>query len=187
MLASLEPPRHLDGDGPLASLDGGFESMAVDPQPGVTAWTFGMPLCVHQGTDRATLESVEPTETVGSGFAELGTGVREFTPNPSHQPIISVEAWPPPVSYVPDVLRPVADFDVETQCGNGPDAPYTELLIGLGRVGLEGGGWKGIEVGYVVDGRHRVVALNHNILICGPDIADDCAVPPASPSSNAAP
>jgi hypothetical protein len=178
------PERHGDGDGPLVSLHGGFEAMAVEPVPDVSAWTFGMPLCVDAGTESVTLESVAPSTAVGSGFAVLGTAVREFTLTRQHTPIISVSAWPPPPDQVPDDLESVAGFAVRTPCDAGPSGPYTELLIGLGRIGTDGGGWKGIEVGYTAVGRHRVVVLNHNILICGPAVAADCGDPTsAEPTS----
>jgi hypothetical protein len=171
------PERHADGDGPLVSVNGGFEAMAVEPVAGVTAWTFGMPLCVEAGADAVTLESVTPSAAVGSGFVVLGTAVREFTLNQQHTPIISVSAWPPPHDQVPDDLAPVPGFSVWTACDAGRSGPYTELLIGLGKSGNDGGGWKGIEVGYTAADRHRIVVLNHNILICGPSVATECRDP----------
>jgi hypothetical protein len=165
-----QPPAvHSDGSGPLGSLGGpGHESMSVDPQ-GLRerSWTYGLRLCIAQGDDPATLQAVGPLTTLGSGFRFVGSGVRTFTPTSAHTPIISVDSYPPPASEVPDALAPVGGYAVETPCSNGPREPYTELLVGLAMQGDDGGGWKGIKVVYVVDGRSRAVTLDHDLLICG--------------------
>jgi hypothetical protein len=47
-------------------------------------------------------------------------------------------------------------------------SPYTELLLGFDHgTGSSGGGWRGIKVGYSAGGRHYVVSLGYDILICG--------------------
>lgn len=168
--------RHGDGEGPLGSYGGGFEAMKIDPiAAGGTSWTYGVGLCLVSGIEPAVLESVAPTKTVGHGFQFLGVGVREFTPTPGHLPIISVNTWPPPTSAVPDPLRAVHGFSVSTRCGQGPDARYTELLVGLGLVSADGGGWQGIEISYTVGGRHQILVMDHDLLICGASV--DCSVP----------
>jgi hypothetical protein len=169
------PERHADGDGQLASNEGGHEAMSVDRVPGVTSWTYGLRLCIGSGDAPAILESVSPGVAVGSGFRFLGAGVREWTPTSSHEAIISVAGWPPPASFVPDEIHDIPGFAVSTSCATGPRDPYTELLVGLGLVSADGGGWQGIEVGYHVGGRHRVLLLNHDLLICGASV--DCSVP----------
>jgi hypothetical protein len=47
--------------------------------------------------------------------------------------------------------------------------PYDELLVGIGRVtpSDDGGGWMGVDIGYSMGGRHYVVSLGYDILICG--------------------
>jgi hypothetical protein len=165
-----QPPAvHSDGSGPLGSLGGpGHESMSVNPQ-GMRerSWTYGLRLCIAQGDDPAILRQVGPLATVGTGFRLVGTGVRTFTPTTDHEPIISVDAYPPPASEVPDALAPIEGYAVDTPCNNDPRAPYTELLVGLAMQGDDGGGWKGIKVVYQVDGRTRTVTLDHDLLICG--------------------
>lgn len=172
------PERHADGDGPLASYEGGYEAMKVTRVPGVTSWTYGLRLCLESGDQPAILEAVEPAVTVGSGSRYLGSGVREWTPTSTHEPIIGVDGWPPPSSFVPDRVHEIRGFAVSTSCVNGPREPYTELLVGLGVVSSDGGGWRGIEVSYRVGGRHRVLLLNHDLMICGASV--DCSGPDES-------
>lgn len=172
--------RHPDGSGPLASRDGpGSETMAVDPTP-IAAWTFGLRLCVAETGASIVLRSVGPTTAVGSGFRFLGAGVREFQPTRDHTGIIAVDGYPPPSTFVPDPVAGVAGFRVRTPCANDPSAPYTELLVGLGRVSHDGGGWKGIDVVYESAGRRRVLAIDHNLLICGAAVASFCVIPGSS-------
>jgi hypothetical protein len=48
------------------------------------------------------------------------------------------------------------------------DIPVTELVLGFGRTSdASGGGWLGVDVGYNSNGRHHVVSLGYNFLICG--------------------
>jgi hypothetical protein len=153
LLLGAFPLSHADGAGPLASsARPGSESMCVDPSVGATEWTFGTRLCVQPGMAAATLRSIAPTKTVGTGWRLLGSGVRTFSPSESHMPIISVDGYPPPAQQVPDPIVPVASYRVTTQCSDDPAAPYTELLLGLARTGNDGGGWQGIEIDYDVDG-----------------------------------
>jgi hypothetical protein len=169
LILTQPPAVHADGAGPLGSLGGpGHESMSVDPLGAETrSWTYGLRLCIAQGDRPATLRRVAPLATLGSGFHEVGIGLRTFTPTPDHEPIISVDGYPPPPSEVPDALAEVDGYVVETACRNGPRDAYTELLIGLAADGDDGGGWKGIKVTYEIDGRTRTVTLDHDLLICG--------------------
>ena len=120
-----------------------------------------------QGASPPILETVNPMVTVGTGFRSLGTKMRTFTPTSTVTPIISTDGYPPPIDKVPGPLSDVESFAVTTPCSIDPLAPYTELLVGLGRDGSDGGGWKGIDVGYVVDGRPRTLEIDHDLLICG--------------------
>lgn len=175
--------RHSDGGGPLASLNGpGSETMAVDPNAAdhPTAWTYGLRLCAAEPGASIVLRSVAATSPVGSGFRFLGAGVREFLPGPDHTSIIGVDGYPPPSKFVPDPVAAVAGFPVRTPCTNDPAAPYTELLVGLGRTSDDGGGWKGIDVVYESGGRTRVLAIDHNLLICGAAVASFCVIPGSS-------
>lgn len=176
--------RHADGDGPLASLDQpGGSMMAVNPHvPGVVSWTFGVPLCLASGTSAPVIDSVGPTIAVGTGFQFLGASIRQFDPTASHTPIISTDGYPPPPDMVPDVLRDYHHFVVTTPCTHDPRATTTELLIGLGITSDDGGGWRGVDVGYTVGGRHRILAVNERLFICGTSVAQECAGPP-SPSN----
>ena len=155
----------------------GYEAFKADPASGVTSWTYGVPLCLMPGTGPAVLESVGPRSTLGSGFAFLGAGVREFTLTPEHTFIISTDPWPPPTSVVPDPMKAAPGLAVSgppcSQYQNG--SPYTELLIGLGWTSPDGGGWEGIEITYTVDGSRHVLVLDHDLMICGTSV--DCGSP----------
>lgn len=186
-LASLaltaSPEHHGDGQGPLASLDGpGSETMAVDPiaSANPTSWTYGLRLCLASGSDPAVISSIAPTASVGSGYQFLGAGIRQFLPTSDHTPVISLSAWPPPAGEVPDALSDTQGYAVTTPCADDPLAPYTELMIGLGLEGADGGGWQGIDIAYSVAGQHRVVSLDHNLFICGPSVAAHCSGPGSS-------
>ena len=172
------PERHADLEGPLGS-EGGYEAMKIDAVASrATSWTYGLRLCIYSGDEPAILESVSPTKSVGSGYRLLGVRLRAFTPTQDHSPIIGVDGWPPPVSEVPDPLEGVSGFAVSTRCEDGPYDPYTELLVGFGLVSTDGGGWQGIDVAYRIGGRHRVVFLNHDLMICGTSV--DCSIPGSS-------
>ena len=173
--------RHGDGEGPLGSYGvpgAGGEGMRVNPASGATSWTYGVDLCLDSGGQPAVLESVGPTVSVGSGYQVLGTGVREFDATPDHNGIISVDPWPPPTAQVPDPISPVAGFAVSTPCTHGAFGPATELLVGLAVTSADGGGWQGIEVSYTAGGRHHVLVLNHDLMICGQSV--DCSLPTGS-------
>jgi hypothetical protein len=171
--------RHGDGQGPLASLnESGSESMAVDPtRTGATSWTYGIRLCVQSSDVPAVVEGVAPTATVGDGFRMVGLGLREFDPSADHAPIISVDGYPPPRRDVPDTPASVPGFVVRTPCALDPTSRYTELLVGLERIGAAGGGWRGLDVTYTADGRRYVLAIEHDLLICGPAIPEFCHGP----------
>jgi hypothetical protein len=142
--------------------------MSVDPaRSDASAWTFGLRLCLAQTGQSAVIRQVGPAATLGSGFRDLGIGIRMFEPTLSHEPIISVPGFPPPTDKVPDSLANVSGFEVATPCTNTPRQQYTELLIGLGKIGDDGGGWKGIKVDYEVDGRSFTLLIDHDLLVCG--------------------
>jgi hypothetical protein len=179
----LPPERHLDGQGPLASLNssGPHGLTTVDPTQG-SVWTFGYRLCLAQGDQPAVIDSIGPTQTVGSGFKYLGSLIRTFDVQPGvdsvHEPIGAVHGFPPPPEYAPDYLRPAIGYPVAILCSSGQPSPpvtYTELLVGLAAVGTNGGGWLGIDVGYTVGGRHRIVSLGYDVLVCGPSTETECA------------
>ena len=66
--------RHADGGGPLASknIPDDWESFYAARVEGITSWTYGVPLCLAQGTTPAVITSVAPAATIGSGFTSLG-------------------------------------------------------------------------------------------------------------------
>lgn len=162
------PSSHGDGAGPLGSIaQDGHESMSTDASSGATSWTYGVRLCLAEGTAAPIVKSVTPTSTLGAGFKTLGTMVRTFTPSSVQTPIISVDGYPPAADDVPGPTEYVAGFEVTTPCANGPTEPYTELLVGLASVSPDGGGWLGITVAYSVDGKAYVLKLDHDLLICG--------------------
>lgn len=173
--ASRGPERHGDGAGPLGSYGSpGYEGMRVDPSNGTTTWTYGVALCLAEGDLPAILRGVEPLRTVGAGFEDLGSAVRTFTMSQDHTPIISVEGWPPPRDFVPDSTVPVIGAVVTNSCRADPsDDMYTELLIGLGKRGSDGGGWEGIAVTYEVGGREFMLELDHDLQICGTSTSCD--------------
>ncbi len=170
--------RHLDGEGELASHNGpGYEGFAADQTKGVGSWTFGLRLCRASGDEPAVIDSVGPASTVGAGYRFMGALVRRFDLTASHEPIISVDGYPPPPSMVPDPVVPAVGYAVETPCPEGPSGPYTELLVGMTVTGPDGGGWRGIDIAYHVGSRHRTLVVNQDWVICG-DSVPDCTSPP---------
>ncbi|MGH7485490.1 MAG: hypothetical protein ACREMY_07785, partial [bacterium] len=161
---SLLPPpeRHADGDGPLASLNSsGTRIGQTVARTALGVWTFGYELCIAQGDQPAIIDSVGPTRTLGTGFTYLGSLVRTFDVQPGedsgHEEIGSVDGFPPPSTYAPDHLRNAIGYPVSILCQTGPPTPpitSTELLVGFAAVGIDGGGWLGIDVGYTVGGHH---------------------------------
>jgi hypothetical protein len=177
ILATLMNPIsvHADGDGPLSSVGRpGYEALAV-PQTGASSFSYGIPLCVADLDAPAWIVTVEPASSVGSGFRTLGTLVREFMPTDADTPIIGVERFPPPHADAPHPLSQASGFVVRTSCENGPREPYTELVVGLGVAGADGGGWRGIEIEYQANGRRWMLHLDHDLLICGPSVAPECS------------
>ncbi len=169
------PTSHEDGAGPLTSVGAPTEdSIKTDPAPGADAWTFGVQLCLT-GSKPAVLSNVQPTRVVGSGFEFLGAGVRQFVVAASHVPILSADGWPPAPDLDPDPMSSLSGYAVTQPCDYAVTGRYTEMLIGLGRVGTDGGGWDGIEISYTVDGRSFVLVLHHGIAICGTQVS--CASP----------
>jgi hypothetical protein len=170
-----EPPRHLDGAGPLASVnsEASNQTQAVNTAVFAGPWTFGIPLCIGQGQAPASLESVTPTKSIGLGYATLGTLIREWHPSPDDPPILSVNGYPVNTSAK---LLPAAGSVVSQPCGGDPAAPaeYTELLIGLARTGPNGGGWQGVDVRYSVAGQERILELRQNMFVCGESVAAWC-------------
>lgn len=177
------PERHADGAGPLASRNGpGSESMAVDPdRAGGSSWTYGVRLCLSAGSDPVVIDSVGPSKSVGTGYRYLGAKIRTFSESPSHAGIISVNGYPPPTSYVPDPLVAAIGSRVTTACTATGLGPYTELLVGLELTSLVGGGWQGIDIGYTAAGRHRILEIDQNFLICGTSVS--CAIPTPPPAA----
>ncbi|HEY4867252.1 MAG TPA: hypothetical protein VIK45_17260 [Candidatus Dormibacteraeota bacterium] len=173
VLRGLQPEVHRDGEGPLAATGDPRhqEAGAFDPVKG-GPWTLGYPLCLMQGDQPATIDSVGPAKTVGAGFRFLGAEIRQFATARGHMPIGSVDGYPP---QLPDPLQPAVGFSVSTRCTkSGLPPTYTELLIGVDRkAGGDGGGWRGIKVGYTVGGRHRAVILGFDILVCGPAVTNE--------------
>ena len=166
---------HQDGAGSLGSVGApGYESLAVDPASGARSWTYGLRLCVMDPASPATIESVGPHASVGTGYSLLGVRIRSFGLTEDHPNIIGVEGYPPPTKDVPDPLTDAVGFTVTSLCADGPGKPYTELLVGLGYATSDGGGWRGIDIGYTSGGRHHVVQLDHDLLVCGSSVAAQC-------------
>ena len=164
--------RHPDGGGPLASTDDPW-SMGLDPQ-NEAVWSQGIYVC-SLGGEEVILESVAPTGGFGS-FRYLGSRVREFTPSGSDNPIFSNNGFPP---NVPDDLQTVDRYHVTAGCSlDERSATYTEILLGIGRVGDSGGGWTGEEVSYRVGDRRYILELKFAIAVCGSAIQlDTCPKP----------
>lgn len=182
------PDRHRDGEGALASTNqvDTVITAAVDPSAaarrGVTSWSFGMPLCLARGDQAAIIESIAPGQSVGTGYRFLGARVRTFTTVPGNQGIAGVDGFPPSASVVPDALHEIAGYAVSTPCETAvPGTTITELIVGLAATGPDGGGWKGVDVSYNLDGRHHVLATTYGFLVCGPSDLRWCRGSP-SPS-----
>ena len=163
--------RHADGGGPLGAVGVPIsQGDAVDPRAGGTEWTWGIPLCVLDPSLPATIRGVAPSKSVGR-YRLLGTFVRSWSPTASDTPIIAVPGYPP---ALPDVLHDPVGFTVTTPCTDDPNAPHTELLVGLGIDGTDGGGWDGLDVTYSAAGLTRILQADWGLLICGPAIQDRC-------------
>src|SRR6267143_583106 len=175
------PERHVDGVGPLGSGEedphGAVSYTFSRSAPG-GVWTLGIRLCLAAGDQPAILDgSVQPHSSIGRGFSFLGARIRQFIPAQGDHPIGSVVGFPPKVS---EALNQLQGFAVTDRCqGPNPDdsKPYTELLLGFGRgTDTDGGGWKGVDVGYTSGGQHHIVELRYDILMCGTTVKSDyCA------------
>jgi hypothetical protein len=183
LLRPFGPDHHPDGGGPLGSVGrDAWEMKGIDPSgdPGVSACTFGVPLCVATGTADPILESVSPSVVVGDGFSLQGLTVRQFVRSAGNEGINSVSGWPPSAIEVPHPQSPVTAFVVTTRCATTYEPPSTELLIGFGKTGPAGGGWTGIDVAYSVAGREYLLHVRRDIYICGTSTVAQCTLP-ASP------
>jgi hypothetical protein len=175
------PDHHADGAGPLSSLGPGTKiGNAVDPTASDRV-TFGVELCLLSAEDQAVIETVEPSATVGTGFRFLGSLVRTFDPEPGvdspHEPIGSVDGFPPSSKFAPDHLSDAVGYAVQVRCRHDqPPQTYTELLLGFERTDDTGGGWHGIDVGYAYAGRHRFVSLAYDFCFLGSLVTNDCTV-----------
>ena len=168
---------HADGAGPLGSSGvAQYQLEGVEARPGLTTFTFGFPLCIRDASHTATLESVQPAVSAGA-YRLLGITVRQFVPTPSDTPIYAAEGFPP---AMPDDLVQIGGYVVTTPCPPAFGALSTELLVGLGVQGTDGGGWRGVDVAYRSDGVRRILHIDNDAVICGKAVADLCA--PASPS-----
>jgi hypothetical protein len=176
---ALGSEHHADGDGPLSSLVPGTRiGNALDPTASGRV-TFGIELCLLTGEDVAVIDAVGPSGTVGTGFRFIGSLARTFDPEPGvdsrHEPIGSVEGFPPPASFAPDHLSEAIGYRVQVRCRHDqPPQTYTELLLGFEREGDTGGGWRGIDVGYAFGGRHRIVSLAYDFCFEGSAVTSDC-------------
>jgi hypothetical protein len=173
------PDHHADGAGPLSSLGPGTKiGQAVDPTASGRV-TFGVELCLLTGEDVAVIEAVEPSATVGTGFRFVGSLIRTFDLEPGvdspHEPIGSVDGYPPPARFAPDHLSDAVGYAVQVRCQHDrPPPTYTELLLGFERTGETGGGWHGIDVRYAYAGRHRVVSLAYDFCFLGSLVKSEC-------------
>jgi hypothetical protein len=178
---------HLDGEGPLGSFgsNGTEVTLSFSATVGGPIWSVGLELCLARGNRPAVLDgSVGPTQTAGRGFKYLGALVREFTPVPGASGMGSRDGFPPP--NVPETLQPVPGFAVTHRCQHpivDDNIPITELVLGFGRASdASGGGWLGVDVSYNSNGRHHVVSLRFNFVICGPAAPKDICEGQSSPT-----
>jgi hypothetical protein len=172
-LLVVDPERHADGGGPLASLDGDDRIGESAPSTG-RAVTFGLRLCISDGSDRVVVDSVRPTAPVGSGVTFLGGRVRSLDflkGTPDQTAIGSVEGFPPP-SVAPDTMVDAVGATVTYHCEREYPTAYTELLLGFGGAAGATGGWHGVDVGYRAGWRHHVLSIRYDLLLCAH--ADRC-------------
>ena len=170
----LQGGAHPDGGGELGSLGVPVDDgMRVDPASGDTAWTFGVPLCLAAGDTPAVLQDVRPVSEDGRGFRYLGSRVRTFTATEEHTPIISIGGWPPPPGNGSRCAQPCRRLrGVHAVPGDVTgDRDYTELLLGFERVGEDGGGWKGRDVDYSVNGDRKTLQIDHDMRICDTEVS----------------
>ena len=178
-----ESGSHRDGEGAVTSFDDleGFSRMAVDPKPGVDAWSYGMPLCLEEGNSGARLRDVSPTDTVGSGFEFVDAFIHEYAPARGDSGIISVDGFPPDIS---GTLIPIDGYILDTRCTQDRTV---ELIVGLRMTSSDGGGWKGAKLSYTVGDDDYVLKIHNEMLICGDSVAELCQGPPSSWSAGRLP
>lgn len=172
------PTRHRDGEGPMASLNDpdGFTRMAVDREPGVDEWSFGMFLCMRESSTTAVIHEVVPAGTVGSDVAEVGIVIHEFAFSSGEIGTISADGYPPDNATT---VVPAEGYALDVVCSEpGPDR-VAELLVGLGTSSQDGGGWVGVDVRYAVGDHEYVLELRNEMVICGPAVDEFCAESPA--------
>jgi hypothetical protein len=166
--------------GPLTSGDNPW-NMGLDPATPTNAWTLGVSLCVSDARSDAVIDSITPTDLVGQAKF-LGAKVRQFTPSASDRPIVGVSGYPPDV---PDALLDPAGVIVSGGCSaNARQSHYTEVLLGIGREGSGGGGWRAEEIAYHVGSTKYSATLAFGMVICGPQVpAQYCAPGDPAPSA----
>ena len=172
------PKVHRDGEGVLSALGDpeGNLRVVVERRPGITTWSFGVPLCLELPGASAILHSVMPAETIGSGFELVGVSVHEVADAGRESTIGSQSGYPPEDA---PILLPLKGYTVNVECGPFPERA-TELIVGLAVTGADGGGLKSLELSYSVGDEMYVVVSHHEMLICGDSVAELCEGPTPS-------
>jgi hypothetical protein len=92
-----------------------------------------------------------------------------------------MDGYPPALL---DKLQPAAGSTVADGCSPEEEfANDNELLVGIGKQGESGGGWRGEEVRYHVGDRPYVLSLEHVMVVCGPTVQQLLIRPSATPTS----
>lgn len=76
---------------------------------------------------------------------------------------------------MPSAVNAIAPRVALADSAEARASDYTELLIGLERVGIDGGSWEGVEIRYSVDGRSYTLLVEHDMRICGASVS--CEIP----------
>lgn len=123
------------------------------------ATTFGVQLCAVDGREIA-IDSVLPSETVGTGFAVAGTRIVRFR---RADGATLASAGSPSLRPGEQVV-PLGTPGIEPCSESGEWA--TELQVVLIATGAEGGGWRGELVRYSGDSSGEL-QVDFGMLLCG--------------------
>ncbi|NKX92126.1 hypothetical protein HF995_02370 [Sanguibacter hominis ATCC BAA-789] len=159
LVEAEQPLRH--GTSADASISGGsWSTSTLTRTPTEASKSFGVFVCLAYG-ESARIIAVEPVERIGD-VRNLPAMIH--TVGASEDPFISADGYP---AHIPPdaVLAPISEGQFTFQCGD--DRPLQHVVVGLEAQGPAGGGWLGVRIRYVVDGRAYFLEVPVGMLMCG--------------------
>lgn len=159
LVEAEQPLRH--GTSADASTSGGsWSTSTLTWTPTEASKSFGAFVCLAYG-ESARITGVEPVERIGD-VRDLPAMIH--TVGASEDPFISADGYPARIP--PDaVLAPISEGQFTFRCGD--DRPLQHVVVGLEAQGPAGGGWLGVRIRYVVDGRAYFLEVPVAMLMCG--------------------